>query len=424
MELSLWHDSAQEYLDRKNPHRSIEIIEKILDPSSRILFNLSRCHEAMDNLQKSKQSLDRLLAKDPHCAIGFFQRGVISFKMKNYPEALANFEDSQKWVQQGHIDYSQLGMRYKLYLCEVLFNNAVTLVKLNRTRQALEILTHARPLKSEGRHKVIDSVYENLQQSSTSAVYDLIEIPTDIIFRPPKYKPIPDERVDYLGQAKVLSAIDTNDQITGFAGPHKAKPENQPQKSAVPSKSAAGPKSEPVASKSTSADRHLPGCHGPPPNRPVPRLPPANQLASDSSDRPPLRSSAGIRMSEEPPARPPPRKANVSGMVTSMTMSSDENTAPPRPPKRISNPNPDPAAPPTKIKVEFTCNDKQTVLLQRGASLRELKSTACQVFELKPADFDLWTEEPRKKLTSEADVKQLWSKLQGDKLPLCCYGKN
>ena len=55
MDLQLWNDSVHAYLDSKDPEESIKLIEQISNPGSRVLYNLSRCYQMLDQLPEARQ---------------------------------------------------------------------------------------------------------------------------------------------------------------------------------------------------------------------------------------------------------------------------------------------------------------------------------------------------------------------------------
>jgi hypothetical protein len=53
-------------------------------------------------------------------------------------------------------NYEQLGLNFKLYAAEVLFNKGICLMYLDRMQEGMEALTEASTLKENANHDVID----------------------------------------------------------------------------------------------------------------------------------------------------------------------------------------------------------------------------------------------------------------------------
>ncbi|VFV27664.1 noxa1_human ame: full=nadph oxidase activator 1 [Lynx pardinus] len=65
------------------------------------------------------QAFDQAVTKDTCMAVGFFQRGVASFQLERFQEALCDFRLALAQLRDNTaIDYTQLGLRFKLHAWE------------------------------------------------------------------------------------------------------------------------------------------------------------------------------------------------------------------------------------------------------------------------------------------------------------------
>ncbi|CAG8550770.1 4741_t:CDS:2 [Racocetra fulgida] len=97
------------------------------------------------------------------------------------------------------IDYEQLGLKFRLYSCEVLFNRGLCYLYLGQTDQGLGDFSFAVKEKQTEEHDVIDEAIEvqgKLKNVKTK---------------------------DYLGKAKLVAAVDPEDAFTGFTGAQQQK---------------------------------------------------------------------------------------------------------------------------------------------------------------------------------------------------------
>lgn len=77
--------------------------------------------------------------------------------MGDFEEALANFNDTLLYLRgNNNIDYKQLGLDFKLYSCEVLFNRGLCYIYLQQTEAGLQDLQFAAQEKVVPDHDVID----------------------------------------------------------------------------------------------------------------------------------------------------------------------------------------------------------------------------------------------------------------------------
>lgn len=75
----------------------------------------------------------------------------------DFEEALANFNDTLLYLRGNTmIDYAQLGLLFKLYSCEVLFNRGLCYIYLQQKEAGLQDLAYAVKEKVVEDHNVID----------------------------------------------------------------------------------------------------------------------------------------------------------------------------------------------------------------------------------------------------------------------------
>lgn len=86
----------------------------------------------------------------------------------DFEEALANFNDTLLYLRGNQvIDYAQLGLLFKLYSCEVLFNRGLCYIYLQQTEAGMQDLAYAAKEKVVEDHNVIDeAIKENAEVSA------------------------------------------------------------------------------------------------------------------------------------------------------------------------------------------------------------------------------------------------------------------
>lgn len=89
--------------------------------------------------------------------MAYFQEGVSNFLLGDFDEALANFNDTLLYLRGNTvIDYSQLGLLFKLYSCEALFNRGLCYMYLGNKDLGMQDLNYAAKEKIIEDHDVID----------------------------------------------------------------------------------------------------------------------------------------------------------------------------------------------------------------------------------------------------------------------------
>lgn len=102
---------------------------------------------------------------DQYLAIAYFQEGVSNFLLGDFEEAMANFNDTLLYLRGNRfIDYEQLGLKFRLYSCEVLFNRGLCYIYLHQAEPGMRDLVYASQEKLTADHGVIDeAIRENAE---------------------------------------------------------------------------------------------------------------------------------------------------------------------------------------------------------------------------------------------------------------------
>ncbi len=113
--------------------------------------------------------------------MAYFQQGVSNFLVGDFEEALANFNDTLLYLRGNNmIDYAQLGLMFKLYSCEVLFNRGLCYIYLQQKEAGMQDFSFAVKEKVVEDHNVIDEAireeaevrrYRNQNSSSMWLTY-------------------------------------------------------------------------------------------------------------------------------------------------------------------------------------------------------------------------------------------------------------
>ncbi len=158
--------------------------------TSKILFNCGVIratlgeHEAAVNNRKPLRSLDAMLTSlqvdyyqratslDQYLAVAYFQQGVSNFLSGDFEEALANFNDTLLYLRgNSNIDYEQLGLKFKLYSCEVCFNRGLCYIYLQEKDAGMQDLTYAAKEKVIPEHDVIDEAIREEAEVSCPTMF-------------------------------------------------------------------------------------------------------------------------------------------------------------------------------------------------------------------------------------------------------------
>ncbi|XP_026198493.1 NADPH oxidase activator 1 isoform X2 [Anabas testudineus] len=219
--LRLWDESVQA-VDTKDWQKALAKLEQISEPTSRTLFNTASAHVALGQLDQALKALDRTIAKDEHIAVGFFQRAAVMMQIDRLEDALSDCIWAQKHMRENMvIDYRQLGLRFKLYSWQVLYNAAAVYCRMSQWEQAREVLLSASQERGGCRGGNIEMALDSVLKKEFLAP---LLVPEGIVFRPRKQDVAELQQKDFLGKAKVISSMIPNDDFGGFEPLRLQKP--------------------------------------------------------------------------------------------------------------------------------------------------------------------------------------------------------
>ncbi|KAI9676622.1 MAG: hypothetical protein M1829_002939 [Trizodia sp. TS-e1964] len=211
-EIETWVQALAHY-DNNEFEEALRSFDAISD-TSKILFNCGVIHATLGEHQKAVQYYQKAVALDKYLAIAYFQQGVSNFLIGDFEEALANFNDTLYYLRGNTlINYDQLGLKFKLYPCEVLFNRGLCYIYLQQKEAGMEDLSFAVKEKVVEEHNVIDDAIREEADG-----YTVFSIPVGLLYRPHEAKVKNLKTKDYLGKAHLVASSERSNAFTGFTG--------------------------------------------------------------------------------------------------------------------------------------------------------------------------------------------------------------
>ncbi|KGO77053.1 Tetratricopeptide-like helical [Penicillium italicum] len=203
-EIETWVQALDAY-DNQEFEESLRCFDQIAD-TSKILFNCGVIYATLGEHHRAVECYQRAVSLDRYLAIAYFQQGVSNFLIGDFEEALANFNDTLLYLRGNtSIDYEQLGLLFRLFSCEVLFNRGLCYIYLRQMSPGIQDLEYAAKEKVTPDHDVIDdAIRENADG------YTVFSIPVGVLYRPNAAKVKNLKTKDYLGKARLVAASDRN----------------------------------------------------------------------------------------------------------------------------------------------------------------------------------------------------------------------
>ncbi|CAE6499039.1 unnamed protein product [Rhizoctonia solani] len=198
-ELEAWDNALTAY-DEEDFQKALELFEPISD-ASRILTNIGLILATVGEHERAIERFKQATELDTYLAIAYFQCGVSCFLLSDYQSAFEQFESALMWLRGNQaINYEQIGLKFRLYTAEILFNRGLCLLNMGRSDDAVQDLLAAQKEKSTPEHDVIDDAIRELGEG-----YTVFSIPVGVLFRPNPNKIKNLKTKDYLGKARLIS---------------------------------------------------------------------------------------------------------------------------------------------------------------------------------------------------------------------------
>lgn len=172
--------------------------------SGRNLFNIGQTYLALGDFEKAAESFQSSVEKDKMMAVAHFMLGNVNLALNRNEQALQNFNDANFYLRGNKlINYQQLGLKFKLYLCEITANRAIAHSRLGDVQEARDDFLMAMQSKVEPRHSIID---DSLLCWQSGQNVEPLMVPSHAVFQPQKkHIAAIQEKRDFLGQSKVLA---------------------------------------------------------------------------------------------------------------------------------------------------------------------------------------------------------------------------
>ncbi|XP_075616648.1 neutrophil cytosol factor 2 isoform X1 [Balearica regulorum gibbericeps] len=212
--IRLWQEGVCA-ADGKEWRAALDAFTAVQNPPAKICFNIGCIQLVLGKLAEAEEAFTRSISCDKHLAVAYFQRGTVFYRRQNHEKAIEDFKEALAQLRGNQlIDYKILGLRYRLFACEILYNIALVYATMEDWKKAEEHLTLAMSMKSEPQHNKIDRAMEAILKQK---LYELVAIPTGKLFRPNEKQVAQLEKKDYLGKAMVVASVVDRDDFSGFA---------------------------------------------------------------------------------------------------------------------------------------------------------------------------------------------------------------
>ncbi|KAI8137150.1 hypothetical protein BJV82DRAFT_547468 [Fennellomyces sp. T-0311] len=206
LELEQWQHACEAF-DSKDYDSALRAFYNMAD-NAKMHFNIGLILASVEDHERAIHAYSTAISMDPFFAVAYFQMGVSQFVLNHMEAARQAFDSAfQKLRGNPIINYQQLGLAFRLYSCEVLFNRGICQLYLGKIDAGLTDLYHAQKSKMTEEHEVIDQAVRDRGKG-----YSVYSIPPGVLYRPPENRLRQLRGVDMFAAADKLQRLQQQQQ--------------------------------------------------------------------------------------------------------------------------------------------------------------------------------------------------------------------
>lgn len=156
--------------DKRRLKEALQLFQSIESKTSKIHYNIASIYAILGDNESAIESFKLAINCDNYLAIAYFQIGVCRFLSGQYKTAAGSFNTSLKLLRGNSvINYQQLGLEYKLYSCEIMYNRALSYIYSGQMTVGIYDLGFAvRERRFIPEHSMLDDALRHFSQSGNS----------------------------------------------------------------------------------------------------------------------------------------------------------------------------------------------------------------------------------------------------------------
>lgn len=195
-----WINALQAF-DRNKIHEALDAFIDIEPKNSKINYNIGSLYATLGQHDAAIIHYKLAIENDKYMAIAYFQVGVSRFLTGMYRKAASAFNNALKLMRGNSVvNYQQLGLAYRLYSCEVMYNRALSYIYAGELKVGVYDLGFAiKEKKYIKEHVIVDEALRHFRYEQKES-----DEPDDHVLKVPG-KPMADirhQRFSTLGPPK------------------------------------------------------------------------------------------------------------------------------------------------------------------------------------------------------------------------------
>ncbi|KAF5094448.1 hypothetical protein D0Z00_003530 [Geotrichum galactomycetum] len=169
---------ALEAFDKGKLKDALYIFNAIEPKNSKINYNIASIYATLGEYDTAISYFKLAIENDNYMAISYFQIGVCRFLSGLYKKAAGSFNTALKLLRGNSVvNYQQLGLEYKLYSCEIMYNRALSYIYSGQMTVGIYDLGFAiKEKRYIAEHRILEEALRHFSKSEEFIKNDDIDI--------------------------------------------------------------------------------------------------------------------------------------------------------------------------------------------------------------------------------------------------------
>lgn len=164
--------------DKGNLQHALDAFNDIEPKNSKINYNIASIYATLGEYDIAISYFKLAIENDNYMAISYFQIGVCRFLSGLYKKAASSFNTALKLLRGNSVvNYQQLGLEYKLYSCEIMYNRALSYIYSGQMTVGIYDLGFAvKEKRYIAEHGILDEALRHFSKSNDFVKTDNVDI--------------------------------------------------------------------------------------------------------------------------------------------------------------------------------------------------------------------------------------------------------
>lgn len=234
---------ALEAFDKGKLKEALQMFNAIEPKNSKINYNIASVYSTLGEYDTAISYFKLAIENDNYMAISYFQIGVCRFLSGLYKKAAGSFNTALKLLRGNSVvNYQQLGLEYKLYSCEIMYNRALSYIYSGQMTVGIYDLGFAiKEKRYIAEHRILEEALRHFSKSEEfikdddTDLRNMLKLPENFDSKAQRFSILGPPKAEYYktgkeGESSQSSSPLSGKVITADDPESEATPDSPPKK--------------------------------------------------------------------------------------------------------------------------------------------------------------------------------------------------